>query len=398
MMGVILLFLKDINFLERWLPNTIGLIHFFNLGFLVMIIMGVLIQMLPVLVGVVIPKVLLVSRLSYFLITIGALFFPLGMIIMNRTMIRIGSLSAWSALFIFFSITLYTLQNGIKSFTLSAFKLSSLAALVTLVWAGRLTWGWTEFGEFSNYRSPMVELHIAWALFGFAYILIMGVTYKIIPMFYVTTDHSFRLTKYGTKIIFLFLSIWTIIFQTFIFQKYIFLQKIIPFIKIGISIVIIFFSCETFWRLRKRKRPVVDTSLIYWQISMVLFSFGAFFYSISQYLSAEIINIFSSASFGMALLSLITGMLYKIVPFLIWLRLSSKNISSTPTIRELLPDRFTRKQLYMHLTVIVFLTISIFLPHLKYLFSFFLLCSLVLTLALLFLPLNIYRNHLKRNI
>lgn len=386
----IVLFLEDINLFDRWLPDTIGLIHFFNIGFLVMVMLGALTQMLPVLAGVTIPKALITSRLVYLLVVIGAICFPFGMIFMKQWMIQLGAMSAWSGILIFYIIVLLSLRKGIPSFTVSSFKLSAISALMMLLFAGRLAWGW-GFGEFSQLRIPLLELHIAWAIFGMAFILIMGVSYKVVPMFYVTADHPQWLTHYGAKILFSLLLSWTLIFQTFIFQKLIWLQSAIPFIKLGISSVIIIFCLETIKRFNMRKRALVDTSILYWKCSMLLFSLGAMLYGLESFFSeSDKIMLFSSASFGMAFLSLITGMLYKIIPFLVWHQLTLKNVKSAPTMRELLPDRHARKQLYLHFAVIFFLTLSLFLPFFKLAFSLFFLFSLIATLILLVNPLRIY--------
>ena len=351
-----------------------------------MVMMGVLTQMLPVLAGVTIPKVLWVSRIVHLLMGIGAFLFPLGMVMMNHTLIQVGALSVWFSLLIFYSITLISLQKGIQSFTITSFKLSSLSAFMTLVLAGRLAWGWADFGEFSLYRSPMIELHIAWAFFGMVFTLLMGVSYKVVPMFYVTADHPKWLTHHGSKIIFSLLLLWTLIFQTYIFEKMTWLQNLIPFIKGAISIVVIAFSFETIKRLNNRKRPITDTSIIYWKLSMVLFFLGAILYNISQ------LYLFATVSFGLAILSLISGMLYKIIPFLIWFHLSAKGLKSVPTMRELLPDRLTRKQLYLHFCTMGSLILIIFFPKAKILFSFFLSLSSVTTFLLLLRPVKIYRK------
>jgi hypothetical protein len=225
----------------------------------------------------------------------------------------------------------------------------------------------------------------------------MGVSYKIIPMFYVTPDHPLWLTSYAPKIIFFLLLTWTLIFPTYIFEKFIWLQNFIPFIKLGISIVVICYSLETIKRLKKRKRPIIDTTIIYWQLSMIFFSLGAVLYSSSQFMvDDEKLSFFASASFGIGLLSLITGMLYKIIPFLTWLHLTTKGMLAVPTVRELLPDRLARKQFYLHLSMIVFFIINVFFPIFKFLFSFLMGCSLIATLFLFLQPLKIYHRHLKK--
>jgi hypothetical protein len=394
--AVIVFFFSDIYILDRWSPSTIGLVHFFNLGFLVMAMMGVLTQMLPVLAGVTLPNVLWTSRVVHFLMTLGALFFPLGMIYSSHMMIRVGVLGVWIAICIFYINTLLALQKGIRSSTVTSFKISSVCALVTLVLAGRLAWGWTGWGEMAFYRTALIELHIAWVLFGMTFVLVMGVAYKVVPMFYVTPPPSFFLSNYASRIVLFFLLLWTLVFLSFIFEKYVWLQKIIPVIRIGLSLVVIYFSFEMLRQLSKRKRPVVDTTILYWTLSMILFSFAAFIYSLLPFFPDLIkLEILSTSCFGLAILSLVTGMFFKIIPFLLWFHLSAKGVKSGPTMRELFPDKLARKQFYLHLLMILSLFSCIFMPIFNYFFSFFLFCSLSMTLFLIFLSINTYRSLIK---
>ena len=47
-------------------------------------------------------------------------------------------------------------------------------------------------------------------------------------------------------------------------------------------------------------------------------------------------------------LSVISGMLYKIVPFLLWLELQRELRGRPPHIRQIMPDRYARLQLWLH--------------------------------------------------
>jgi hypothetical protein len=88
-------------------------------------------------------------------------------------------------------------------------------------------------------------------------------------------------------------------------------------------------------------------------------------------------------------------MLYKIIPFLTWLHLTKKNIASVPTMRELLPDRYARKQLYLHLCMIVSLVLVTFFPAIKLLSSFFLIASVGMMIWVIGKPLRQYRHLVK---
>ncbi|MFA7070388.1 MAG: hypothetical protein WC144_06065, partial [Sulfurimonas sp.] len=77
--GVIMLFGDPTLLVSRFSSETILLTHVLTIGFLALIMFGALIQMLPVLAGVSIPKATLVSKISHFLISLGLILMIVGM-------------------------------------------------------------------------------------------------------------------------------------------------------------------------------------------------------------------------------------------------------------------------------------------------------------------------------
>jgi hypothetical protein len=60
-------------FASRWLPATLALTHLLTLGFMAQVMLGALLQMLPVVVGVVVPRLRLTAMLIHIPLTLGAL-------------------------------------------------------------------------------------------------------------------------------------------------------------------------------------------------------------------------------------------------------------------------------------------------------------------------------------
>jgi hypothetical protein len=60
-------------FASRWLPATLALTHLLTLGFMAQVMLGALLQMLPVMVGVVIPRPRLIAALIHIPLTLGTL-------------------------------------------------------------------------------------------------------------------------------------------------------------------------------------------------------------------------------------------------------------------------------------------------------------------------------------
>ena len=69
--------------------------------------------------------------------------------------------------------------------------------------------------------------------------------------------------------------------------------------------------------------------------------------------------------------SVVNGMLYKIVPFLSWFHLQHRKVTvlggagtRVPNMKEFLPDRLARRQLWMHLATLCLLVPAILWPAL----------------------------------
>ena len=64
-------------------------------------------------------------------------------------------------------------------------------------------------------------------------------------------------------------------------------------------------------------------------------------------------------------MSVINGMLYKIVPFLIWLHLQSRRPArgAIPNTKEIIPDKMARRQLRAHVAALALLLCAAVLPN-----------------------------------
>ena len=126
------------------------------------------------------------------------------------------------------------------------------------------------------------------------------------------------------------------------------------------------FACTTLWLQYKRKKKPSDPTLWFWRIAMIFLLL-----SIAVWLSAQIFTQvveFSTYPFVLGvliiigfILSLINGMLYKIIPFLVWLHLSilvGKNKVSRrliPNIKTMISLPMAYIQLVLHVLTIALL-------------------------------------------
>ena len=344
---------------------TIGLVHLFTLGILSMIIFGAMQQMMPVLAGTVIKKPKLFANVVHSSLFIGTLFLSFSFILEIKMLLHIAVAFLAIAFLTFFIMSIKLLfKVKYLTTTVKAMRLFSLAGIITLFLGLYLAFSHITL-EFNEHYYSFLFLHILFGLFGFALLLIMGVSFQVIPMFYVAPDFPKFIQNKLPLILFALLFISGIFF---------FFDINILILKIIFSSLIISFSFYGLKSLNNRKRPVFDATLWYWKfslislaISLILWLFGL----TPNYILAIIF------AFGF-LYSLLQGMVYKIIPFLSWFHLSSKGYFKLPTIREFIDEKYIKIHFFLHISSMILFILSYFINDLIYLASILFLVSNIL--------------------
>ena len=79
--ALLVLFSGEALWLSRWQPNMLALTHGFTLGFLTMVMMGALLQLLPVIGGVGIAKPRFIATTSHVLYCAGVVALMLSFVL-----------------------------------------------------------------------------------------------------------------------------------------------------------------------------------------------------------------------------------------------------------------------------------------------------------------------------
>jgi hypothetical protein len=227
--------------------------------------------------------------------------------------------------------------------TVSAMKVFSIAGAITAL-LGLYLVGQHISGNINSLHYIFVNIHILFGLFGFSTIIIMGVAFQVIPMFYVAPDlpksiqNKYPRVLLGMLILFALFSILKL--DTYL-------------IKIIFTILISVFAFYALKSLNNRRRPVFDVTLWYWKISLVSLIISMFLYI--NHPDNLILPILFALGF---LYSLLQGMIYKIVPFLSWFHLNSKGYFQIPTLREFIKEDSIKIQLYIYMSSVFFFILS----------------------------------------
>lgn len=337
--GMLLLFI-DINYFVRGTPQTIAFIHLLTLGFAGFIMIGALQQMLPVLAGVNFPKPKLLANFLYISLVIGIYLFVFGFLSSQQTLFLLSIFFLATPVFIFAIVVFWILSKvTFINETVNAMKFSILA-LVVVAFSGTVllySHSTMTMGDLYLYAKL---IHINFASFGWILLLIFGVSFQVIPMFWGSSEYSPKQKKYLIYLIFGML-VFLILVPTTLFT-------------LILSLIVLAFSIFSLRKLSFRKRKVFDIAVLCWQISLSFLSMASILIMVNilfEITLNQYIFIFFGIGFVMTLLY---GMLYKIVPFLSWFHLSGQGIWDIPTIKEMIQKRYMQAQIVLHILSIIF--------------------------------------------
>jgi hypothetical protein len=382
-------------FSSRWSLEVITLTHLLTLGFISMVMFGAFLQLLPVLVGSAVPYPRLVSTLLHLLLTIGSLSLTSGLMTTQVVLIQIALFSLGLSLVGFISIVGYSLiQAKSNTAIVMAMRLALLALAITVVLGLVLGTG-LGYGYNLSSLAELTNLHLGWGLLGWVGLLVIGVAYQVVPMFQITPPYPAMLKRWLTPLIFLTLLAWSGFYWLFKPNFSWILFGLMDLVGIEFSLFALVTLQLQSWRLRK----LPDVTLDYWRIGMIglLLSFilglaGMLWSDLSHTpLYPLQLGIVFIAGF---ILPVIQGMLYKIVPFLIWLHWQNQQLNiltplrlvKIPHMKQIIPDRWARYQLRVYFISLILLIMVALYPS-KLIYG----VGMSLMLAFTLLTYNLYR-------
>ncbi|MBW6487885.1 hypothetical protein [Sulfurimonas sp.] len=385
--GVLILFSDAQTLSNRHSLDAIAIAHAITIGFLSFVMLGALTQMLPVLAGAKIAKVGMVASVSHLLLLFGTLFMIFGLQNAHSALTLAASLFLGSGFLIMIISMLFGLIR-VKNITPSVrAMITSLIFAFMIVLIGvhlLLSYGLEKFSElhvlFSN-------IHSVWAIFGFAGILIIGVAFHILPMFYVAPRFKKFCKQNVVWIISAGLFLW-LIFNLY-FEEYSIASKV------WVALFFWAFATTVYIKLNARRRPVSDVTVWYWKSSAIFMTLGSFAWVINDLYDAKYIVVVSILIGGGFIFSIMSGMLYKIIPFLVWFHLNSKGYMSIPTMNQMIDKRLSKLQFILFIVSIIGFMISFFIPSLLALFAVIFIISMIILEYNIAVPVLIYIKTIK---
>lgn len=355
---------------SRWSPLTLALTHLFTLGVLTSAMTGALIQILPVATGVHIPKARVNAGIVHVLLTLGT-FALTAAFVLSAAWVYSLALTLLAASFAWFFIVCILgfwqcrrTASARAAEVLLAVRLALGALFVAVVLgvtlAGGLAWGLSQPFTLLPFGS-LVDLHGLWGLAGWVGLLIAGIAYQVMPIFQVTELYPRRFTQWYAPGVFVLLALWSAIAFAPDLP-----HAVNRIVAVLVVLAYVAFSVTTFYLLWTRKRRKADTTTLFWRCAMVSLSCCALVWLVQWAEGVRDFSVTLGILFvvGVAL-SAINGMLYKIIPFLLWYN-AEKTLELTirivPKVQNIILDNVAAKQFWAHLVALVLLVAASLWP------------------------------------
>lgn len=343
---------NDING-HHFQPKILSITHIATLGFITMIIFGAMFQLVPVVLEVKLFSTLL-AEIQFWIYLAGVIglvykFWYFG----SELSFTLPAILLNAAMFIFaFNIIASMIKVKYWNITGTFLAAATFWLIVTAI-AGILLAVNLDHPYIKINHLQYLKLHANVAFIGWVTMVIMGVSFKLIPMFTLSHGYELTLAKWAFALInFGLLGInWIMHYADTGIYNLIF--------GIAITIGLILYLIQMFIIFKKRIRKKLDAGLKFSAVSFVmlgistLLGFSFLFFEYENYTNLTLIYGFMIIVAYIS--TLIVGQMYKIVPFLVWYhKYSGKvGIEKVPMLKDMFNEKLADYNLYLMLAGIV---------------------------------------------
>lgn len=347
--GVLLLIMPEL--LEsRWTPGALAITHLLTVGFMLTVMFGAMIQILPVVAGAPIPATTVIATIVHLLITSGTVALVWGLTVMapNVLVTAVWLLGAGCTTF-FVAASVALLRVPITQATPRDLRFAliglGIAILLGLTLAMILARG------LPLPLVPLLKLHVGWAWLGGVGMLLGAAAWIVVPMFQITPAYPAMLTRYWAFATFSTLVIWSVV----VMYDLAAIEFVIMIVLVALAGV---FIVNTLALQRRSRKSIPDITHRAFQLGLGSLIAGLVCILVSYHADSMVFPVLA----GVLILhggfvSVMLGMLYKIVPFLAWLHLTQAGVRA-PNMKKLQPDAPIRKQFRTHAVAFAALVIA----------------------------------------
>jgi hypothetical protein len=336
---------------SRWSRGALAMTHLIVVDFMLQAMCGSLLQFVAVVAGANIWRPSLVAAVVHPLITAGAIFLASAFLFEQPVLFLLAACVFVTALGFFLTVmAVALLRTPARGRSIHVLRLAVVGLLVTVVLGATLA---VTLGLGLNLQpwltlSALINVHVGWGLGGWALMLVIGVSYLVVPMFQLTPGYPVWFARTLPAGLFLALCVWTL--------------QLVPGMggaQAGAALAGVTlagsYAIVTLWLQSRRRRRRTDVTFMFWRGAMLsLLAFAASWIALAALPEAGDLARAPVWLGVLALpgvfLSVITGMLYKIMPFLNWLHLQQQGGMGTsmPNMKQMISEASMRGQMALH--------------------------------------------------
>ena len=343
---------------SRWLPASAGVVHLLTLGFATMVMAGAMLQMLPVVAGSPVAFPGIVAWCLYVPLTVGTIALVTGFLAAAPGAFLVGAVLLGTFALVFVGAVAGSLLRARTAFaTVNGMWAALIGFAVTATLGVLLAWSFGR-GVFPLGFATWRDVHPLWGVAGWIGLLVVGVGYQVVPMFQLAPPYPAVLTRLLAPLALVGLAGASLLPGTWMPRL----------AASGTAAALCAFALTTLALQARRRRRLPDVSLDYWRVALgSLIAASLLFvlrplWPLTEAARREVL-VAILAIIGFAV-SVIEGMLLKIVPFLAWFHLQARAglAARVPHVKEFLPDASARWQFRTHGTAVAFMALAALSP------------------------------------
>lgn len=357
-------------FASRWSPAALAATHLLTLGVLTMVIGGALLQLLPVVAGVAIPRAALAAPAIHLLLCAGTLLLAGAFcwsqpLLFQLALAPLAVALAWLAGACATGLWRARAADAITNPDADAgagpmlggvrIALAALGvtALPGLAMAAAFAWP-LSLPMALRHLNGLTELHVLWGWAGWIGVLVIAIAHQVIPMFQVTPLYPRGLTRALCR------AIAGLILAGCAAQ--LLGHGSATALRALLAAPFVVFALATLVLLGRRKRPGPDATTLFWRLAMASLLAAAALWCAAVDGRARGLLLGLLFMLGFAY-SAVLGMLYKIVPFLLWQHWQEQRLDKpVPGIRLIITEAAARAQFLGHLAALGLLAAAVLWP------------------------------------
>lgn len=327
---------------SRWSAPALAAVHLVTLGFLTMTMAGSLLQMIPAVAGLPLRGTTHLAAWSCPLLGAGAALLAAAFLSGQPLLFALAGAVLLAGFGALLACLLPTLWQRTRAAAATAHiaggMRAAVAALLACVVAGLLLASWLAGGPPVPVL-PLVDTHAALGLAGWVLPLVMAVSFQVIPMFQATDPFPPPAARVLVPLVLLALVGW--IAGRWLDAPW----RTVPALA-GAALVTAYAGLAAALLLR-RERTRTAAGTRYWLLSLAALAGAAWVFAWPGAAADALVGVGFLAGCAM---SAVNGMLYRIVPFLVWHRLRARLPAdvAVPKFAELIPPERLRTQCRWH--------------------------------------------------